>query len=507
MSKKRNTFCTVAQWLEQEDIDLYNAVDSLCALSVIRPKGDAGVTFIYPEDKKIRDKIINAQYADGDAQIAAEKLIKAHTLYINFADPSAFIQHAKDIPNALGNRVKFIKTSGNSVELDGGVVITPDKGFIARGDRKNMSVWRMSKGEMPITGEKHTFKQERGGAKKTGGGRQPIVERAKFAACIEERYRTSLLRGTLNINDPYPEAILSLLIWLKHSGHTDIMRSILACTSANWMVEFYNIFQPYRSSGHLLSDSLFVEWQNSTMGYCFIDKPALYLLDFYKNLNESKASDAFASAESRATLRAAQNNERNNIAHDMARSTLASHIKELYSNVSRTNKLGNIDEVYPPALANYYKSDPANKCMEEEVRFIVGNAFRDMLAESSTPQEYVAAHIEICKLLKIRLNFNGGFADCTIFDPAKQESSVFWYSGPLALLRSSHFLFCGSAQSDETRSFLSEIPEPTQATMVDTVGHEWAFWQSRASSYSEKQTASVLAAARLVVELATKEGL
>ncbi len=498
MSKKRNTFCTVSQWLEQEDDGLYEAIDSLCAMHNLKPRGDAGITFLYPEDKKYRDKIVNAQFGDSDEQLAGEKIVKSLVLYINLPDPGAFIQFAKDIPNALGNRVKLVKTAGNSVELEGGVTITPDKGFIARGDRKNMCVWRISKGEMPLAGEKHTFKQEKGMKKKMGGGRQPILDRAKFAASIEEKYRQAFKTGSLHHCDPYPEAILSLLTWLKYHGEDgkDVMRSILACTGPNWMVEFYNIFQPYRRSGHLLEDGLFTQWQKETMGYCFIDKPALALLDFYKNL-DCEAKDDFSSKESRKALRAKINQVRSGLFGNVSKSQLATNMRASYKSLT-------VDTKFPNRLASYY-ADENNKLMEEEVRFIVGNAFSDMLATGLSADEYLGAHEEVCKILQLRLDFNGGAACCTIFDPTKQDASVFWYSGPYALLRSSQFFFTGAAQDDESRAILTDIPDPDQVTVVDTVGHEWAFWSARASDYSSKSSAGVCDAAAKALEIAQRE--
>lgn len=500
----RKVFCTVSKWLEQEDPALYEAIDDLCALHYLKPRSDAGITFLYPDDKKYRDDIIKSAMGDSEEQLKGERMVKSLILYIHLSDAGAFVQYGSDIPNALGHKVKVAKTSGASVELADGVSITPDKDFESRGDRKNMAVWRISKGHMALEGEQATFEHAKRGKKVKGGkARQAFANRVDFASKVEASFQHYASKGKLAECDPYAESLLSLFCWLKHSDKTPLLRALLGCTGACWRTSFYIVFQPYKTSDHLVDDSTFVQWQSETMGFCFANHPAASLLDFYKNLDAKDEKDMLSSATNRKTYQGLQDAERKRLFQFAGKSTLGSALTELYKSVSSSNSLGDSQNLYPQVLAEYYQRHTDMKAYQEEVRFIIGNAFSDM--ESGLPvEEYVSAHKEICKVLKHRLNFDGGVQRLSLFNTDLQPSSVFWYSGPYALLRSTHFLFAGSAESDESRKVLGpdDIPEPDEAnTKVDTVGSDWALTRGRAEAMKSGQTGDVFAAAKNAIAM------
>lgn len=63
MSKRKlQKYCQLSQAIKAYDAEFYYALDDLCLLPLLR-SGPNGITFLYPEDKKVRHHIINATYS------------------------------------------------------------------------------------------------------------------------------------------------------------------------------------------------------------------------------------------------------------------------------------------------------------------------------------------------------------------------------------------------------------------------------------------------------------
>ena len=507
----RTTFCSIVKWLEYEDESFFGGLDALCTIHNLKPKpNSSGITFLYPEDEKYRQSIIKAQLGNSDVQLEAEKKVKALVLHMNLPNAGAFLQNQKDIPNALGNKVKVIKTSGNSVELEGGVTIVPDPNFAPRSDRENMSVWRITKGEMSLTGEKATYensKKSKKGAKDgkdITGGRGPIVNRAQFAKFIEEKFRQYAMRGTLVKCDPYLESLVSLYSWLKLSAQAgdqaadELLYSILASTGPTWRVEFYNVFQPYKDRGHLVPDTVFSQWQEETQGYCFVSDLASTYLKMFDLLDkcETKRPELCFSKEGRTKIREAQDKVRGKLFAEAGLTSLAGNMVAAYRELIENNTINGVGPVYPEYLHKYYRENPDVKFIQEEIHLLIGTAFNDIESESSSVEEYVRSHLELCNVLTVRLNFRGSVRDCTLFNADHHLTGIFWYSGPFALLRSTNFLFIGSPEGDTSRTAMDTNIEPNSVTVMDTASHEWFLIRQKVALYDAATKGKQNAAAR-----------
>ena len=56
LSKKKQS---LSQWLRQNDIMLYNAIEEASALNLIKSsKRSNGITFLYPQNKTLRENLI-----------------------------------------------------------------------------------------------------------------------------------------------------------------------------------------------------------------------------------------------------------------------------------------------------------------------------------------------------------------------------------------------------------------------------------------------------------------
>jgi hypothetical protein len=92
--RKLQKYCNLTQAIKDYDPDLYNALDDLCLLPLLRP-GLSGITFLFPEDKNIRKKIIDATYSKNPEM--AVKMVKALILrgcYRKIIDLSGNVSNA-----------------------------------------------------------------------------------------------------------------------------------------------------------------------------------------------------------------------------------------------------------------------------------------------------------------------------------------------------------------------------------------------------------------------------
>jgi len=166
MSKLKK-FCRLSKFLEQEDKKLYNVMDDLCILYVLKPNRNAGgVTFLYPKEKAYRQKIINAAYSENPE--VAVNMIKSLVLFGYYADVSDF---SGDVVNLLNQKVEFESTKGTSAKLKNGLKLEKNKKFSPMSYRENMAVYDLSgKGEIPVDSKVVSIEQKKGGKKRYGGG-------------------------------------------------------------------------------------------------------------------------------------------------------------------------------------------------------------------------------------------------------------------------------------------------------------------------------------------------
>lgn len=83
--RKMQKFCQLGQAIKAADPELYQALDDLCLLPMLRA-GPNGVTFLYPTDKALRKLIIDSTYSKTPE--VAVKLVKALILRSCFKKPS-----------------------------------------------------------------------------------------------------------------------------------------------------------------------------------------------------------------------------------------------------------------------------------------------------------------------------------------------------------------------------------------------------------------------------------
>jgi hypothetical protein len=455
MSKKHKlkVFCTITQWLEKHDAELYQALQDLCITQYLKPRNGGGVTFLYPKDKKYKAKIIDNTYSDNAEKIKeAQEVFKSLVVYNYLPTGQDWVSNKQNISNALGFKIKFSNSKGNTVELDGGVKLSLFQGFQARSDRANMSVWEVEKGEIPRDGERAQFQSFENAPVKKGGREKFIAaQREKFGRFIESEFRKNVctkhddLGLKIKQEDPYLNALVSLFLWLNSKGKNDILRSLLIVCSPSWKSSFYIVFEPYRSDTDncLLNNDDFALWQAETCGYAPVNDTAGTYEKMFNKINKLGVSDKCGTPEGRRQIYNMQHKLRTTIlALHASPDSLSGKLIEEYSNISDNNELGDIKNVYPEYLAAYYKKSPHAKGIQDTIRYILNDRFYNLMSPIESNEYFCCDHIKLCDFIKIYLNMSVN-SKSSLLDSKLHSTTVEFYSGPYGFTRSNFFLYVG----------------------------------------------------------------
>ena len=257
--RKATKFCSIQNWLIQEDSELYDAITQICATKRINPSKYGGITFIVP-DKATRKAFIDAAYNDHELALA---IFLSHVVSERLV-PERF---QSPIGSKLGILFNVKSISAKSVKIVGNagkdIAITP----IVYG--KEIAIWQAD-GQMPLTGD--AYKPHRNDKKAEGGAADKIKYktdglslRTQIALRVERDFPNSFIKGQ-NI---YLAKVISLLCHLQHN-HKNIFNAVLPLIDRDPIVTFYILLEPYKRDPpyilpcYILSDNESIKWDGST---------------------------------------------------------------------------------------------------------------------------------------------------------------------------------------------------------------------------------------------------
>jgi hypothetical protein len=167
-TKQLKKFCKISKYIEQTDKDLFGVIDDLCLYHLLKPsRGSNGITFLFPNDKAYRQKIVKLAYSN-EPDVAI-KMLKTLILQDYYPTISSFGNGAI---NLLNQKLDIKSSSEKEITLGNGLEIKTDSKFVPMGYRDNMAVYELSgKGEMPMDGAVVAIPSFDGkkNASKTGG--------------------------------------------------------------------------------------------------------------------------------------------------------------------------------------------------------------------------------------------------------------------------------------------------------------------------------------------------
>lgn len=259
-SKKKGQLskqCRIFQWVEAQDPAFAGAIRDLCLEGALSPGGrSAGVTFLYPKDKAYREEIVDKAYSD-EADDAV-KLIESLII------PDALLTGADFNRRAVGSRlgVKYTVESADAskVKLAGGVELAPAEDFRPLARRSGeIAVWVVTKGRLPLTGEKYSApapvrRAKAGGARY--GGDNGLNDRQLLATTTEGEFDRCMKQDRCRTHNPYLAKVVSLLNYLK-ANNAELLQTVMPVLDYDPVVTFYLLLEPYKSTGdYLIPDSV-----------------------------------------------------------------------------------------------------------------------------------------------------------------------------------------------------------------------------------------------------------
>lgn len=360
MSKRKSVkYCNVSRYLRDTDPEFLDIVNTACADSALN-SGPAGLTFLIPSDKTVRDAMADAVYSD-KPEIVGDQ-IRALAIPVAIKDLRDFGPVGDKGPvNKLRQHLVVKKITSDYVELGNGAKIKPFKGFSAW-STKNLVIYALE-GKIPIDGpeaERSSGKSRRGGARHYRGGSS--VDRAGLAAAVEQKFREMKSAG--GDCTCYAEAVCSLLKHLKSKSSTDYYRALLVFDYC-CPVTFYLLVEPYKTSGeHFLSDTALSGW---TPQFGLI---AGVKAELTKMLNQDlPAAGGVAGGDPSRVYQAVQGVRGSVSAIDKV--GLPNVIRKTYDQLAQ-NKIGGLGGIYSAALK---PEEVCRKLWQDEFRFQMASQF------------------------------------------------------------------------------------------------------------------------------------
>ncbi len=349
-------------------------------------KGKPGITFLMPQDKAFLTKLEKLAYSDKTEEATkAGDMINALIIRDVFKTPADW--KAKEVINSLmpSQLVEVESTSTTEVVFKSGAKAVIDKGFNDASRKKNLAVWKLISGEIPVTTDKpapHRSMKPKGKL----GSYDPVSvieqnERYKIALAVENSYALSRLQyesstARAPYRDVYLETTLSLInyIYVKRNDLALLYERVLPIISLDKM-DFYFLVEPHKFSGsYLLDDALIHEWWvNKHMIPC----NARAILDDIEHLLTNNTSSSALVYSDRASILAKIDSVRLAICariESKPRECVAD-IESYYKELENNNQINGLGPIYPPTLAQYYKESPGLKLVQDELRFLAFGAF------------------------------------------------------------------------------------------------------------------------------------
>lgn len=259
MAKTVKKFCSIPNYLERSDKELFDVMSNLCLIRNLMPRHGSGLTFLHPQGK-LRSEILAKAY--GNEPEGAVNDLQSCVILDYLEKPSDFEPNFK---NFLHREVGA-KAAGNKITLDGGGEVTACAEFkmLSRRDEKpsNVNVWMLDGKYGAESGKRIEYtRNSADNEEKEGGGRR----RARHSGgsdndSLLQAVTCALLAKHCSDPDsaPHAAALANLLAFLKEKGHNDVRDAMNSLVSYDPVASWYIVTEPYASSpGGVVGSSLF----------------------------------------------------------------------------------------------------------------------------------------------------------------------------------------------------------------------------------------------------------
>lgn len=374
-------YCSIHQWLEQHHPEFIAAMRDNCIDRKLNP-GTNGVTLLFPNEAAYRDDIISKVYSNPDD---ASNMFLSLIIPLPLVSEKSFTE--QEIGNCLGVKLEVESVAKDLIKLKGGVELSIVPEFKPRTRQaNNIAVWYVTKGRLPLTGDKYEIKYKKMG-KKTGGAaiespkisrREILMNRLAYAFSYSGSYHEFLASNGRKVSNIYVHMVLSLMKFLSKKNEP-IYKIALAKMDYNAFVSAYLLIEPHKTEGHLIPDYILFGDGGWNFSKCHTEDANTEYLNLLSRKN--LGTDATPPEDLRKKILADIDELRASIIQVNNIGEIYTTIKNKYEVLIETNAIGNSSPVFSNDVLEHYKKDknPAQKLMwEHEFRFLYGSKFNSL---------------------------------------------------------------------------------------------------------------------------------
>jgi hypothetical protein len=276
---KQTTFCSISNYVEQENPKLMGALRSLCSAGQLKSRGkNGGMTFLMP-DAKLSAKIIGAVWKDDVAQVEAGQIVKSLCIPLKIDTLSELGKIQDDVPNKLKQQIAIgsVDVSKGVAKLANGSTISPAKDFKCTSNR-SLAVWNLT-GTIPLDGKESKGKYTRAEIKGGCHGKPVSVE-----SDLAERGHQ--LRDGLN-SDLLALRVLSYMCWAEKNDPNYLTAGgCFSLLSGCPTVDYFMLFVHAQAK-------LLPKWKSDTNGL-YISANGININEDYRKLYSAQAEKYWA---------------------------------------------------------------------------------------------------------------------------------------------------------------------------------------------------------------------
>jgi len=374
-SKSVETYCSIGKYLAKVDPKLYELIDDACLTGLLNSGGKTGMTFLHPVDSAWRKKFESLVHSSAvGSKPAAEDMLRALILRDTFKTGRDWTSKRDNIPNSLFpyQHVPVKSSNDREVVFESGARAELDTQFVDDSRKKNLAVWKLVSGEIPVT----TDRPAKPSAEKKGRYEPEAtlmnLKRYQIGKYVETEYaREELNRreaGSHNPSQCYLKYTLSIVNYLIRNGSENIVYTCVLPNISFDKFDFYALVEPHSPSGpYLLDDHTIESWWADTSSRVF-DISAMK-----KKVMEMQANTGAPCKCAFYTARGHLLKEINSTRVHILRSRMlesAAKIEEVYKNLEATNSIGDTQNVFSADLIAHYRAHPGLKLTQDELRYL-----------------------------------------------------------------------------------------------------------------------------------------
>lgn len=393
-SKQPRPYCRILDYINATNGALGATIQSTCSERLLSGGRKFGVTFIIPDKAFIArvDKLVDSDNIEDSAK--ACDMINSLIMRDGYKTTADWTSRGA-VSNALFDSqiVEVASTSPKEVVFKSGAKIVIDPDFKDSSSHKNLAVWKLVSGEMPITTDKPMIRAAKNIKGKTGSY-MPTTDhsqslRFKIALAVENSYAVGRIQHDNGESgrDAFCEHVCSLLHFIMNvkSDHALMFGKILPVISFD-KFDFYVLVEPHKHgiAAYLIDDAVIAEWWQT--------KPACNVHDVREQVEKmlTEGTDALVYTDRLGLLaKIAELRIPLTKRVDSQPRSAVDAIEADYNTLINTNSIGGLGPVYPESLIAYYRSEPGLKMLHDELRYLSYGAFYHL---ESAPFEPAAFH-------------------------------------------------------------------------------------------------------------------